>query len=111
MKGTVKIGNKNVEMFANAFTPVLYKRIFHKDFLMESQKKDMDMTIFQELAFVMAKQATATNAKELMNGLTVDDYYEWLADFEAMEIMESVNDIFALYHSQTRSTSRSKKNP
>ena len=46
-----------------------------------------------------------------MNGLGVDDYYEWLGDFEAMEIMESVNDIFAIYHAQTRTTSKSKKNP
>lgn len=111
MKGTVKIGDKNVEMFANALTPVLYKRIFHKDFLLESQKKDMDMTIFQELAFVMAKQANATSAKELMNELGIDDYYEWLGNFEAMEIMEKVNEIFALYHSQAKSTSTSKKNP
>lgn len=111
MKGTVKIGDKNVEMFANALTPVLYKRIFHKDFLLESQKKDMDMTIFQELAFVMAKQANATSAKELMNELGIDDYYEWLGNFEAMEIMEKVNEVFALYHSQTKSTSKSKKNP
>lgn len=111
MKGTVKIGDKNVDMVANALTPVLYKRVFRKDFLLESQKKDIDMTIFQELAFVMASQAQIISAKQLMTELSVESYYEWLEGFEAMEIMEAVNDIFALYHSQTKVSSRSKKNP
>lgn len=111
MKGTVKIGNKNVDMVANALTPVLYKKIFRKDFLVESQKKDMDLTIFQELAFVMASQAQIVSAKQLMTELNVESYYSWLEEFEAMEIMEAVNDIFALYHSQTKVSSTSKKNP
>ena len=111
MKGTVKIGDKNVEMVANALTPVLYKRVFRKDFLLESQKKDIDMTIFQELAFVMASQAQIIRAKQLMTEQRVESYYEWLEGFEEMEIMEAVNDIFALYHSQTKVSSRSKKNP
>lgn len=108
MKGTINISGKDVEMYANAMTPVIFKRVFHKDFLMESQKKDVDLTLFQELGFVMAQQA-AKPAKELMTGLTVDEYYEWLEEFGALDIINKVDEIFALYSDQAQSTSTSKK--
>lgn len=110
MRGTVKLGNKDVEMNANAFTPVLYRKVFQKDFLKESQKENLDVTIFQELGFIMASQAKIPEIKEL-TALTIDSYYAWLMDFEALDIMNSVNDIFALYSKQSKSTSKSKKNP
>lgn len=108
MKGNVKIGKQDVEMVANAFTPVLFQKLFHKDFLMESQKKDINLTLFQELGFVMAQQATDKTTKELVE-LSLDDYYAWLEEFEAMDIMNAVQDIFALYSGQTAITSKPKK--
>lgn len=108
MKGTIKIGEHDVEMLANGLTPVLYKRIFHRDFIMESQKKDADLTIFQELGFVMAKQAEEATVKDLMN-MSLDAYYEWLMQFEAMDVINSVTEIFALYAAQAQSTSTAKK--
>lgn len=110
MRGTVKLGNKNVEMDANAFTPVLFRKVFKKDFIKESQKEDVDITIFQELGFIMASQAKELSIKELTE-LTVESYYEWLMEYEALDIMQAVNDIFSLYSAQTKTTSRSKKNP
>lgn len=108
MRGTIKLGDKDVEMYANAMTPVIYKRIFRKDFLVESQKKDVDMTIFQELGFVMAVQAEK-GTRDILDNVTIDNYYEWLEGFEALDIIGNVTDIFALYSNQTVSTSVSKK--
>lgn len=109
--GTVRIGDKDVEMVANALTPVLYKKVFHRDFLQETQKKDLDLTIFQELGYIMSKQAEGLSVKELTTTLSENGYYEWLMDFGAMEIMEKVNDIFTIYNRQAKATSKSKKNP
>lgn len=106
--GIIKIGTHDVNMSANAMTPVLFRRLFHKDFMTESQSKQLDLNLFQELGFVMAMQGTDKTLKELQD-LTVDDYYEWLLGFEALDIMKAVNDIFALYSGQTGSTSQAKK--
>lgn len=110
-KRVVSVGNREIEMMSNGLTPVLYKRVFHKDFLLETQKKDIDLTVFQELAYVMTAQAQGTDIKKLMTGLSEESYYEWLEGFEPMDLMEAVNDIFAVYHDQTKSMSHSKKNP
>ena len=35
MKRNIKIGAQNVEMASNAFTPILFRQIFKKDFIRE----------------------------------------------------------------------------
>lgn len=109
MKGNIKIGEHDVEMLANGLTPVLYRRIFHKDFLMESQNAEADLTIFQELGFVMARQAEeGVSTKDLMD-TSIDAYYEWLQQYEAMDVINSIDDIVRLYSAQSKSTSAAKK--
>ena len=56
MRGTITFGDKPTELVANGATPVLYKRVFRRDFLNSANKAD-DMDIYVELAFIMAKQA------------------------------------------------------
>lgn len=108
MRGTLNFGGKNVDLVANGATPVLYKRVFRRDFLNEANKAE-DMDVYVELAFIMAKQAEKP-LSELINALKYDDYLEWIQDFEAMAIIEKVADIFSLYQGQTVQTSKSKKN-
>jgi hypothetical protein len=108
MRRTINIGGKDIDMVANGLTPVIYKRIFRRDFLAETQKEDLDLTIFQELGFVMAMQSEKP-MKELMEGLTIENYYEWLEGFGAMDIISKVNEIFAVYQAQNRPTSIPKK--
>ena len=109
MRGTIYFGEKPVELVANGATPVLYKRVFRRDFLNSANKAD-DMDIYVELAFIMAKQAEKP-LSELINGLKYEDYLEWVQDFEAMDIITKVTDIFSLYQGQAVQTSVSKKNP
>lgn len=106
--GIIKIGEHDVKMSANAMTPVLFQRLYHKDFMIESQSKQLDLNLFQELGFVMAMQGTDKTVKELQE-LSIDNYYEWLMQFEALDIMKAVNEIFALYSGQTTTSSTPKK--
>ena len=107
MRGTIEFGGKPVELVANGATPVLYKRVFRRDFLSSANKAD-DIDIYVELAFIMAKQAEKP-LSELINGLKYEDYLEWVQDFEAMDIITKVTDIFSLYQGQAVQTSVSKK--
>ena len=107
MRGTIDFGGKPVELVANGATPVLYKRVFRRDFLSSANKAD-DMDVYVELAFIMAKQAEKP-LSELINGLKYEDYLEWVQDFEAMDIITKVTDIFSLYQGQAVQTSVSKK--
>lgn len=108
MRGTIEFGGKPVELVANGATPVLYKRVFRRDFLNSANNAD-DMDIYVELAFVMAKQAEKP-LSELINSLKYEDYLAWVEDFEAMDIISKVTDVFALYQGQAMQTSVSKKN-
>lgn len=108
MRGTIYFGEKPVELVANGATPVLYKRVFRRDFLNSANKAD-DMDIYVELAFIMAKQAEKP-LSELINSLKYEDYLAWVEDFEAMDIISNVTDVFALYQGQAMQTSVSKKN-
>ena len=107
MRGTIDFGGKPVELVANGATPVLYKRVFRRDFLNSANKAD-DMDIYVELAFVMAKQAEKP-LPELINSLKYEDYLKWVEGFGAMDVVEKVTDIFALYQGQAVQTSVSKK--
>ena len=107
MRGIIDFGGKPVELVANGATPVLYKRVFRRDFLNSANKAD-DMDIYVELAFVMAKQAEKP-LPELINSLKYEDYLEWIENFGAMDIVEKVTDIFTLYQGQAVQTSVSKK--
>ena len=107
MRGTITFGKTPVELVANGATPVLYKRVFRRDFLSSANKAD-DMDIYVELAFIMAKQAEKPMA-ELINSLKYEDYLEWVEGFGAMDVVEKVTDIFALYQGQAMQTSVTKK--
>ena len=101
MKRDIKIGTKTVEMASNAFTPILFRQIFKKDFIREitsmrklAGKTAKELTdseigeaadkteLFTQLAFVMAKQAELQTPDKLMN-LDLISFYTWLSDFEA----------------------------
>ena len=107
MRGTIDFGGKSVELVANGATPVLYKRVFRRDFLSSANKAD-DMDVYVELAFIMEKQAEKPMA-ELINSLKYEDYLEWIESFGAMDVVEKVSDIFALYQGQAMQTSKAKK--
>ena len=108
MKGTVKIGDKEIIMAANAASPYVYRAIFKEDFLQKAQGDTPDPDIFQKMGFVMAKQAEVSKMSELMN-ISIDEYYDWLMEFEPLDILTASGDISSLYMGQTVSKSTPKK--
>lgn len=108
MKGTVKIGSKEVGMVANAASPYIYKNIFHEDFLAKLQEKEPDADLFQKMAYVMAKQNEIEKLSDLMK-LNEDGFLEWLCEFDSMDILYAIEEISNIYLAQKQTTSVPKK--
>ena len=103
MKGTIKIGSKEVGMVANAASPFIYRQIFHKDFLAETQKDPIDLALFAEMGFVLHLQNEKPTQEVLKTSL--DDFYVWLEEFDAMDIMNASVQIGQFYMGQEASLS------
>ena len=103
MKGIVKIGEKEVGMVANAASPYIYKQVFHEDFLTKLQAKEPETDLFQKMAYIMAKQAELPNLSDLMK-LTEQGFYEWLLQFESMDVLYSIEEIAKIYLAQKKET-------
>ena len=109
MRGTVQIGDTQVEMLANAASPFLYRKIFKKDFLLEMDpSKDIDTNAITEMGFVMHMQTQKT-FKEIIDTVTVEDFYGWLMQYEALDVPLASGDIFALFKGQEKTLSTQKK--
>lgn len=100
----IKIGSKTVGMLANAASPYLFKQIFKRDFLKESQAKEFDPSLIEMMGFVMAKQAETEQFSDLLK-LNESAYFEWLAQFEPLDVLSAGTEISSLYMGQTLSTS------
>lgn len=100
MKTTILVKERELALACNAFTPILYRNLFHRDFMKDTQyftkykgiensklSTDDQLDIIEQsecyarFAFVCAKQAEVEKAADLMK-LSLDDYYEWLCGFE-----------------------------
>lgn len=107
MKKIVKIGNKEVEVVANAASPYLYKGLFREDFLLKIQDKTPDPSLFEKMGFIMAMQATLD--REKLHNLSIDDFYDWLEGFAPMDVMNATKDLTEVYFQQNKATSSAKK--
>lgn len=117
MKKTITIDDKEFVCEANAFTPILYRQIFRKDFLTEIQKltalkgknketltnDDIDLysdksQAFSRLAFIMSEQGSGKAVPELVK-LNDIDFFTWMTQFEAnaFENVTTLSEIIALW--------------
>lgn len=103
MQGTVKIGEKEVGMVANAASPYIYKQVFHEDFLTKLQVKEPDTDLFQKMAYIMAKQAELEKLSDLMK-LNEEGFYEWLLQFESMDVLYAIEEVANIYLAQKKET-------
>lgn len=109
MLKTINIGSKKVKMKASAATPRLYRDILGKDIFADYEKLlDIENTsgserwsIFENIAFIMAKQADEN---------IPDDIVKWLDSFDGVpSIADAVGDIFELWTGNLKTSSESKK--
>ena len=130
MRKDISVGGVTIPCEANAFTPILYRQIFRRDFMAEMQsfaklkgKKSTEYTdedkslaferssAFSCLAFTMKEQATGKSVKDLVK-LTELDYYEWLATFEPMafEDVNTITNIITLWRGNAEDNHVARKN-
>lgn len=111
MEGIVKIGSIDVGMLANAASPIIYKQIFHKDFLRQMTQLEGNETdgieLFSEMGFVMAMQHG--HPWEEVRKMTETDYIGWLVQFDPNDLMMAAGDIASLYNGQGKTLSVPKK--
>ena len=122
---------KEIRLKATAGTDIFYKRLFHKDILKqlggllalsaedqqesEEQKKarileqSSRLEVFQELAFIMAKQGEGTSLDQMLN-LTERDYIGWLDELpvDAFHDKDFLQEIVQTYRNNQRTYSQPK---
>ena len=112
MRGKIQIGGTDVEMLANAASPIIYKRVFRQDWfkalsdLQSDESGAEGISYFEQMGFIMAMQASKPDQ---LAGLSFDDYLNWLAQFESDDLMTAVGDIAAIYRGQEVTNSQPKK--
>lgn len=108
----IKVGTHELELAANAATPIRYASVFHEDpmkIFNEIQKTDdaegSASGLIMRLCFIMAKQAERKD----LSRVSEEDYLAWLEDFEVMDFVNAANDIMAVYLGNKTMFSDSKK--
>jgi len=109
MYKTIQIADKEVEMLANGISAFVYWDVFHEDFILQSQKPEVSPHIFEKLGFVFAKQAEIGGDWEKLTKLSQKDFYEWMSQFEPMDVLNASDEIMQLYVQQSGGGSKPKK--
>ena len=108
MYRVIKIGEKDVEMVANAATPYRFKQIFRKDYFRYTVSEDRDgaedMDVMARMAYIMAMQA----AKADMAKLNEDTFLEWMEQFGVMDVIGAVADIMDMINGNSAEKSTPK---
>lgn len=110
MTGYVTLGNTKRGLTANGLSPVIFRKVFKKDFLTGRVEKQNDngglVELYGKMAFIMAMQFEKPQA-ELFK-LTEDDYYTFLAGLNAADIENGIGEIHAIYEGNEVPTSDPK---
>lgn len=111
----IEIDGKRVNFMASARTPRIYRQRFQRDVILdikslrdryevvkdsEEQFSALDLTMFENMAYVMAKQADPTIPD------TID---EWLDGFNTFDIYEVLPQLMDLWKMNRAGMSQSKK--
>lgn len=109
MKKTLKIGEKDIELLSNARTSIYYTQLFHKDFfkiaLTAFSTEIPPVNETKEIAFIMNKQAEKAD----FNSISEEDFYNWLEQFEELDMVNASDQIVGVYLGNTEGSAESKK--
>ena len=104
MFAKLTIGEKEVELSANAATPFRFKQVFHKDifavFGNEQKAEQEGFETIAELAYIMAKSAEKAD----MSKLNEEDFIGWLEGYEPMDFANAAEDILNAYMGNTETS-------
>lgn len=117
MKRTITIGTHEVEMVANAASPIFFKRAFKEDFNLIRQRLTDEKTrgdeaetavgiseLFKKMGYIMAKQAEAN-----FPDVSEDDWIQWLMQFAPVDMDAASEDIILFYHESEKGSSIPKQ--
>lgn len=115
MQKILKIDNKDVGFKTSALTVRLYRKHFGRDFIVdinrlranvskagsdeESRLDALDLEIFENVAWIMAKQYDPT----------IPDIEEWMDGFTTFSVYAILPEILKLWEEETKTTSVPKK--
>lgn len=104
---TIKIGNKEIEMKSNALTPVLYTNYFKSDMMAEMLRiqKQMESTTNPDDIMNGVDTQTFFKVAFIMSGASKQhiDYFDWLEQFEMIDMYEALPDIMEVWMGNTGS--------
>ena len=86
-------------MAADAFTPIHFYAVFKEDLLAKTEAISSGAfgtelyELYSKLGFILAKRAEHAD----MAAITPEDFEEWLAKFEFVDMTDAVIDIADLY--------------
>lgn len=99
MTGYVTLGGIKRGLTANGLSPVLFRKVFHQDFLqarVDNQKDNgVIMELYGKMAFIMSAQHD--RKQEDVFRLTEGEYWEWLATLNGADIENHFVEISAIY--------------
>ena len=101
MKKTINIGEKEVVLTCNAYTPISFKALTGHDLisaLSNLNSENPDTEIMSELIFVMAKQAGYEGTLEA-----------FLSQFDLMDFYSALPEALSFWVEQSRGSSKPKK--
>lgn len=107
MQKDIKIGTKAIPMKATASTALRYRQVFQGNLFKEltENTNEEQVDTIQRLAYIMAQAGADAD----MSALSKDGYMEWLDQFEAIDLVEALPQVVALYSGNKVSTSKAKK--
>lgn len=116
MEKKIKVGNKELKLKTSAALPRLYRLKFNRDIFVDFETLAKSMTvdasgmssipieclsIFEEIAFTMAKYADPDNVPD-----SIDD---WLDQYETFDIYTIIPHIIDMWNIENITTSTAKK--
>lgn len=117
MNKKIMLGDKEIEFSCSAATPILYKKLFRQDLLLdfsalksfetkEEQGAKMNEIVAQ-LAYIMYLEANIS-AQEIFRVLNFEKYIEWLITIEPSQLEKKSTEFIELYSGNSVQTSSPK---
>lgn len=118
MLSSVNIGDKELQLIANAATPYLYKQTFKADLMKifvgvsadeDNIEEQAEITsIIPQLAYIMSLQAEGLKPSDFMK-LKEDDFLDWLSKYGAMDFNYAAGEIINAYLGNQETSVDAKK--
>ena len=109
MDRTINVGGCEMQLRANAATPIYYRNVFQDDFVAHLNKEEpgeVRTEVLMRLMFVESMQATVEHKEMRKQG--EDQFIIWLTRFEWPDLVDAAGEALNLWMGQSETLSESK---